>query len=140
MSLTSRWWNIVGIRRRSRVSNNAWDFDLAMWSTLVDHANYGFQRASRAGNCGLCRVFLIDWWNDTHLSLASVHGGTTQHSSTQPWKWLHGVLERKKKKKTPSGACAPLGHADLSLDCRAKFLSSIHTIRSDPWSDPWSDP
>ena len=24
--------------------------------------------------------------NDTYLSLAFVHGGTTQHSSTQPWK------------------------------------------------------
>ena len=31
--ITSRWLNIVGIRRKSRVSNNTRDFDLAMWST-----------------------------------------------------------------------------------------------------------
>ena len=31
--ITSLWLNIVGIRRKSRVSNNTRDFDLAMWST-----------------------------------------------------------------------------------------------------------
>ena len=31
--ITSRWLNILGIRRRSRVSNSTRDFDLAMWST-----------------------------------------------------------------------------------------------------------
>ena len=62
-----------------------------------------------------------------------VHGGTTQQYSTQPWKLLHGVFLGKKK--TPSGACAPLCHADFISACRAKFLTW-----SDPWSDPWSNP
>ena len=67
--ITSRWLNIIGICKRSCVSNNTRDFDLAMWSTQVDQfVNYGFQCASRASNgrnsrtlrsnCGLCCVFL----------------------------------------------------------------------------------
>ena len=39
------------LRWRACVSNNARDFDLAMWNTYVDQfANYGFQLASRASN------------------------------------------------------------------------------------------
>ena len=49
--ITSRWLNIVGIRRRSCVSNNIRDSDLAMLSTKVDHfANYCFQRALNTSN------------------------------------------------------------------------------------------
>ena len=49
--ITSRWLNIVGICRRSCVSNNIRDSDLAMLSTKVDHfANYCFQRALNASN------------------------------------------------------------------------------------------
>ena len=33
---------------------------------------------------------------DMYLPLAFVHGSTTKHSSTQPWKWLHGVLGQNK--------------------------------------------
>ena len=39
------------LRWRACVSNNARDFDLAMWNTYVDQfANYGFQLASRTSN------------------------------------------------------------------------------------------
>ena len=62
----------------------------------------GFQRASSAGNGRSSRISrsirgLCDWWNNAQLSLAFVQGGATQHSSTQPWKWLHGAFESKKK-------------------------------------------
>ena len=40
-------------------------------------------------------MIITDWWNDSYLLLAFVHGGTTQNSLTQLWKWLHGVLEQK---------------------------------------------
>ena len=49
--VTSLRWKIVGIRKGPRVSDDARDFDLAMWSPKVDQfANYGFQRASCASN------------------------------------------------------------------------------------------
>ena len=38
---------------------------------------------------------ITDWWNDTYLSLAFIHCGTSQNSLTQPWKWLHRVLGQK---------------------------------------------
>ena len=43
------------------------------------------------------------------------------------------------QKKTSSGACAPLCHADFILVCRAKFLILFNTIRS-MISDPIRDP
>ena len=50
---------------------------------------------------------------DTYLSLAFVHGGTTQHSSLytamKVTTWGFGA----KKKRLPSGVCAPLCHADF---------------------------
>ena len=56
-------------------------------------------------------------------------------------------LWAKKKKKTPSGACTPLCHADFILACHAKFLISIDMIRfmihypvRDPILDPIRDP
>ena len=75
--------------------------------------------------------------NDTYLSLAFVHGGTTQHSSTQPWKtattWGFWA-----KKNSPSGACAPLCHGNFILACRTKFLILCDMIRSMSRSMIWS--
>ena len=39
---------------------------------------------------------ITDLWNYTYLSLTFVHGGTSQHSWTQPFKWLYGFREKKK--------------------------------------------
>ena len=77
---------------------------------------------------------------DTYLSLAFVHGSTTQHSSlytamkVTPW----GFGE----KKPPSGVCTPLCHAGFILALHAKFRVSINMIRSvlyDPIRDPIRD-
>ena len=54
-------------------------------------ANDLFTKASRAVD-----EIITGWWNDTYLSLAFVHGGSTHYSSTQPWKWLHKISGRKK--------------------------------------------
>ena len=77
-----------------------------------------------------------------HFSLAFVHGGTTQHSLTL----LDTAVKDSdymgfwgKKKKTPSGACATLCHANFILACRTKFLILFDMIRSmirDPIRDP----
>ena len=54
----------------------------------------------------------------------------------QTHRWCRNLLENGEvRKKTLSGACAPLCRGDLILVCHAKFLISI-----DPWSDSWSDP
>ena len=66
---------------------------------------------------------------DTYLSVAFVHGSTTQHSSlytaVKVTTWGFGT---KKKKKPPIGVCTPLCHADFILTCRAKYLISIKMI------------
>ena len=87
---------------------------------------------------------------DTYLSVAFVHGSTTQHSSlytaVKVTTWGLGT-----KKKPPSGVCTPLSHAGFILALHAKFRVSINMIRSvlcdpirdlssDPWSDSWSVP
>ena len=75
--------------------------------------------------------------NDTYLSLAFVHGGTTQHSSTQPWKTVT-TWGFWAKKNSPSGACAPLCHGNFILACRTKFLILCDMIRSMSRSMIWS--
>ena len=69
---------------------------------------------------------------DTYLSLAFVHGSTTQHSSlyTAVKVTTWGFGEKKKKKKPPSGVCTPLCHAGFILALHAKFRVSINMIRS----------
>ena len=139
------WFSIIW----SCILNSTWDFDLAMGSSKVNQfVNYGFQQWKKLKNVkkqlDCVAFFLTDWWNDTYLELAFIHGGTTLHSLTQPWKWLHGVLGQK---KTPRGAHPLLCH--FVLACYTKIL--FYMVRSmilDPWfnpwsgarSDPWSDP
>ena len=81
---------------------------------------------------------------DTYLSVAFVHGSTTQHSSlytaVKVTTWGFGT---KKKKKPPIGVCTPLCHADFILALHTKFRVSINMIRSvlcDPIRDLSSDP
>ena len=75
--------------------------------------------------------------NDTYLSLAFVHGGTTQHSSTQPWKTVT-TWGFWAKKNSPSGACAPLCHGNFILACRKKFIILCDMVRSMSRSMIWS--
>ena len=60
---------------------------------------------------------------DTYLSLAFVHGSTTQHSSlytaVKVTTWGFG----KKRKKPPSGVCTPLCHAGFILASVSFFLT-----------------
>ena len=112
---------------------------------------------------------LASWLkSDTFLLLAFIQGGATQHSLTQPWKWLHGVLWQK----TFKWACSPLSHRlcfgllcsicnfhwkycnfftknynIFILACHTKFLILIVMIWSMIWSmicdlvcDPVGDP
>ena len=44
--------------------------------------------------------------------------------------YMEFLGKNSKKKKTPSGACAPLCDADFILACRAKFLILFNMIRS----------
>ena len=78
---------------------------------------------------------------DTYLSLAFVHGSTTQHSSlytaVKVTTWGFGT-----KRKPPSAVCTPLRHAGFILALHAKFRGSINMIRSvlcDPIRDPIRD-
>ena len=95
-------------------------------------------QGSQEASVDCVAFFLTDWWNNAHLSLAFVPGGSIQQSSTQLWKCLHRAIEQK---KIPSGACAPLCHADFILACRPKFLFLIWSmiqsvIRPMIWSGP----
>lgn len=54
------------------------------------------------------------------LSLALVHGGTKQHSSTQPFEGDYMAFQSV---KTYNGACTPLSHI-LYFGCYATFLIS----------------
>ena len=74
----------------------------------------------------LCDDILTGWWNDTFLSLAFVRGGSTKHSSPQPW--LHKVLGQTKI--TSSWACAPLCHANSIL----RYFGIINWVDGVNWS------
>ena len=67
--ITSHCWNIIGIRKRSRVLNNVRDFDLAMWSTYIGWSVCELWLPTLKSNCGLCRVFL-NWPMKWYLPLA----------------------------------------------------------------------
>ena len=51
---------------------------------------------------------------------------TWRHSSTQPWKWLHGVLGQQNFHWDLRSLC----HADFILACHTTFLISINNFFS----------
>ena len=80
---------------------------------------------------------------DTYLSLAFVHGSTTQHSSlytaVKVTTWGFG---KKKKKNLPVGSALHYVTQALFWFLHAKFRVSINMIRSmlcDPIRDPIRD-
>ena len=97
-------------------------------------------QGSQEASVDCVAFFSTDWWNNAHLSLAFVHGGSTQHSSTQLWKCLHRAIEQKKNSQ--------LGLRSLmsrrlyfSLSPKISISNQIHDPIRDPANDLiWSDP
>ena len=71
--------------------------------------------------------------NDTYLSLAFVHGGTTQHSSTQPWKTVTTWGFWAKKKKLSKWGLR-------SIMSRKLYFGLSHKISNFMWHDPIHEP